>query len=396
VKTSESCAFVLSGGGAYAAYELGVMRALIIGASPATGCRPIDPDVLTGTSAGSFNAALFASAPEDKASAALDYVECVWLTRIAERRGACGDNVIRFRGNVFGFLNPACFSDGTNFPAMFAGDVAFLTEQWATRSETFFSGARPLQQRVIEAFDLETFISGEPLRRVLAATVHDDRIRQSWRSIRIAATNWRTGELRVFGNTDMVGDQALLIVLGSSAIPGVFSSIEIEGEPYVDGGVVMNTPLRPAIEAGGSELHVIYMDPDVRRIPLPRLRNSLNTFYRMLVISFGLTVSRDIRTAQAINRRLRRDPNAASTTALTGSLRTREYRPLTIHRYYPTEDLGGTFRWLDFESDHLERLIQRGYEDACAHDCTANRCVLPDCEPDWDADHEPPWVRRDA
>jgi predicted acylesterase/phospholipase RssA len=242
---------------------------------------------------------------------------------------------------------------------------------------------------------LAAFISADPVRSVLAGAISASRIQQTSRRIQIAATNWRTGELRVFVNEDMIDDaHAVAMVLASSAIPGVFSSVEIDGEPFVDGGVVMNTPLRPAIHAGAGDLHVIYMDPDVRRIPLPRIRNSINTFHRLLVISFGLTVSRDIANARAINRRLRVGDDAAFTTALTGAPRPRQYRPLTIHRYHPVDDLGGTYRWLDFDGDHIHRLIERGYEDARLHDCELSRCVLPGQDESFS--DEPPWIRRDA
>jgi predicted acylesterase/phospholipase RssA len=371
------CALVLSGGAAYAAYEIGVMRALMTGASPATGYTRLTPDVITGTSAGSVNAALFASAPADDALESIDYVENVWRTRIAERAGECMSTVIRLRANLFGLFNPACFAADSSFGATFVSDVAYLWGQWARRSDAFFRSTHSLRQRFIEAFDLATFISGEPLREVLSETLHPERIRHSPRCIRIAATNWRTGELRVFDNEDMDERHALLIVLASSAIPGVFGSVDIDGEPYVDGGVVMNTPLRPAIQAGADQLHVIYMDPDVLRIPLPRVRNTMNTFYRMLVISFGLTVSRDIATASAINRRVQRGEAAVDRSVLTGAPRPTDYRPLTIHRYQPSDDLGGTFRWLEFDGEHVHRLIQRGYDDACAHDCAVSRCVFP-------------------
>jgi predicted acylesterase/phospholipase RssA len=194
----------------------------------------------------------------------------------------------------------------------------------------------------------------------------------------------------------MTDADGLDVLLGSSAIPGIFRSVDIGNEPYVDGGVVMNTPLRPAIQAGATSLHVIYMDPDVRRIPLPRLRNTLNTLYRMVVISFGLTVSRDIRTAAAINLRLHQGQQAATRTVLTGEPRPKRYRPLVIHRFHPSEDLGGTFRWLDFERQHIARLIERGYEDACVHDCQANRCVIPGNEEAIVRTDSPGWVRRDA
>jgi predicted acylesterase/phospholipase RssA len=387
---------VLSGGGAYAAYEVGVMRALIHGESPATGYAPVDPGVITGTSAGSFNAALFASAPSVDPSEALDYVQRIWLDHIGEEAGSCTGNVIRLRANVFGFLNPACLVRESGYAQLFSEDVEILTYEWSRRSDAFFTGPGTLRQRFIEAFDLATFLSARPLRDLLDWAIRSERIVSNPRAIRIAATNWRTGELRVFGNDELTGHQALAAVLASSAIPGVFASIEIEGDPYVDGGVVMNTPLRPALRAGATEIHVVYMDPDVRNIPLPQVRNTLNTFYRMLVVSFGLVVSRDIGTVEGINRRIRRDRNAAQVSAVSGAPRENTYRPVTAHRYFPTDDLGGTFRWLDFDRAHITRLIERGYEDTIRHDCERNRCVFAERDSSWHLDDTAEWARHDA
>jgi predicted acylesterase/phospholipase RssA len=387
--------FVLSGGGAYAAYEVGVMRALTTGASPATAFEPIDAEVVTGTSGGSVNAAIFATAGWGEADAALDYLERAWIERLADQPRACGGNVLRLRANPLNLLDAACLRGDAGFYSGFLEDLAYLAQEGVARGSGLLRSPGGLRQRAIEAFDLGTLITGDPLRQALLDIVDFERVRHSPRDLRIAATNWRTGELRVFRNEDMNDGTGLNALLASTAIPGIFPSVEIDRDPYVDGGVVMSTPLRPAIQAGATDLHVVYMDPDVQHIPLPRLRNTLNTLYRMLVISFGVTVSRDIRTAAAINRRLRSGRDAAS-TGLSGEPRERRYRPLTVHRYHPTEDLGGTFRWLEFDRDHIVRLIQRGYEDTRVHDCRANRCVIEGQEDEVSRAESAEWVRRDA
>jgi len=48
-------AVVLSGGGATGAYEVGVLKALYGGKSRVTQFKPLDPDIFSGTSIGSFN-----------------------------------------------------------------------------------------------------------------------------------------------------------------------------------------------------------------------------------------------------------------------------------------------------------------------------------------------------
>ena len=54
-------AVVLSSSGAFAAYKMGVLKALMTGATPFTRFRRIDPDIVTGTSASSYNGALLVS-----------------------------------------------------------------------------------------------------------------------------------------------------------------------------------------------------------------------------------------------------------------------------------------------------------------------------------------------
>ena len=64
--------------------------------------------------------------------------------------------------------------------------------------------------------------------------------------LRIAATNWSTGQLEVFGNADFAGDKGYAAVEASAALPGVFAPVVCGESMYVDGGLIMNTPMKPA------------------------------------------------------------------------------------------------------------------------------------------------------
>src|SRR5580693_1836035 len=90
-------AIVFSGGGAYGAYEVGVIKALAAGESSATGKKPLDADVFTGTSVGNFNAAVLTMLPGNPVEAA-KRLEQIWLYEIADRGGARGNGVYRIRG----------------------------------------------------------------------------------------------------------------------------------------------------------------------------------------------------------------------------------------------------------------------------------------------------------
>jgi hypothetical protein len=54
------------------------------------------------------------------------------------------------------------------------------------------------------------------------------------------------------------------------------------------------------------------------------------------------------------------------------------YRKLTIHQYRPRNLLGGTLGLLDFRSNVISGLVDRGFRDAIEHDCQANDCILPE------------------
>jgi predicted acylesterase/phospholipase RssA len=258
---------------------------------------------------------------------------------------------------------------------------------------TYFATAQSdFDQRLLELLDLSSIISTEPFANTIRRTIQLHRIRSSPTKLLVAATNWKTGELRIFQNVDMNEVAGHDIIRASTAVPGLFDSAEIDGEPYVDGGVVQNTPLKPAIDAGASALHIVYINPDVVRIALPRVRNTMSELFRALVINLAISANSDIEAARQVNLgiQLLRHPHTLSTkselrtliTKISGMARhieqgTEAYRSLTVHRYYPQEMYGGLFKWLSFGRDHLLTLMQRGFTDTLAHNCKANGCVLP-------------------
>jgi predicted acylesterase/phospholipase RssA len=151
----------------------------------------------------------------------------------------------------------------------------------------------------------------------------------------------------------------------------------IDGEPYVDGGVVLNTPLKPAIDGGVDTLHVIYLDPDPAAIPLRRIGSTLDTAGRMFAISFGATIKRDLEIASRVNEGVQAEKAAARGESVRQEpLHTgRKHRPLRIHLYNPQADFGGALGMLDFQRDRLTALIERGYLDTVGHDCGKAGCI---------------------
>jgi NTE family protein len=390
---SETSAVILSGGGANGAYEVGVLKALLGGQSPATNYRPLDLEIAAGTSIGAFNAALLLSHLPGLGAAAADHLERVWLEMIPQDDGAGHSFVFRYRADPFEAFNPGFNLCRPGAPWLqLAEDLGFFAQDWFRRGLEFLRAPQELEQRALRLFDLSTIISNEPSERLIRETVRFDELRRTSRALRITATNWRTGAAKTFENHEMTDAAGPLAVLASTAVPGIFPHVEIDGEYYVDGGLVLNTPLAPAIRAGADDLHVIYLDPDVEAIPLPSLSNTLDTISRFFVIQFAATVNRDVEVALSINRWIGIIEQAERDGVLTNidadsfiraaSARVRpegvaRYRKLTIHRYQPRGALGDALDMLDFDRARIGRLIEQGFTDAARHDCAANRCVLP-------------------
>ena len=52
-------------------------------------------------------------------------------------------------------------------------------------------------------------------------------------------------------------------ILASAAMPAIFPPVEIDGEKYIDGGVVNNVPIQRAIDAGATRIVVLLCSPPV-------------------------------------------------------------------------------------------------------------------------------------
>ncbi|MGZ8843390.1 MAG: patatin-like phospholipase family protein [Pyrinomonadaceae bacterium] len=385
-------AVILSGGGASGAYEVGVLKGLFRGESAATGYLPLNPDVFAGTSIGAYNASLLVAEMANRGLGAIDYLEHIWLNCLPQDDSTGHNFIARYRADPFEFLDPRFvlrkpFQDALQV----ADDVSFFAEDFLKRGLRFFQSSDDIETRVLKLVDLSIIISNDPERRLIQETINFDSICQSDKVLKVATTNWSTGDLRIFSNDHLNEERGPKAILASTAIPGVFPQVEIEGEYYADGGVVMNTPLNLGIDAGADILHVIYLDPQVKAIPLLPVRNAIDTFSRLFAIQFAATINRDIGVARQINEGLeviekvagggpvsKEDvrPFILAAKRIHNVKDYSKYRKITIHRYQPRDTLRGVLGLLNFGRNKSLTLIQRGLEDAISHNCEVNQCVL--------------------
>jgi predicted acylesterase/phospholipase RssA len=411
-------ALVLSGGGARGAYEVGVAKALFEGRSRVV-ADPRQVTVFTGTSVGAYNAAFLAQ--EERGAEAIGRLEALWRDRIAGTLENCGNGVYRLRWDPFRFLDPGCLRNPLQLLTEVGRDAGFWGMYAAAYGSQLLSGSgSPVLVRLFETVNIAALFSREPLKSLLADTIDLARLRATANDLAIVASDWRNGLVKVYSKDDVIriGTDT---ILASTAIPGVFAPVVVEGTPCVDGGLLQNTPLKPAIRAGADVLHVIYVDPLTQFVPFPELPNTIDTAYRVYTILLASQINGDARFIAAINHELaelsggggaRRGELPAARAAkqdrageriraaqpvsrLSGApgrdlpaVRARRsykggqadekvYRPLTIHRYRPKTDLGGAEAFLDFSLPAIERMIHQGYEDALSHNCREAQCVLP-------------------
>jgi NTE family protein len=89
------------------------------------------------------------------------------------------------------------------------------------------------------------------LRRVIEANLPFARLEDAKIPLSIMATNLQGQVVR------LASGPALEAILASTAIPAIFPSVQIDGEPLMDGSFAANTPMRLAAELGAERIIVL-------------------------------------------------------------------------------------------------------------------------------------------
>jgi NTE family protein len=186
----------------------------------------------------------------------------------------------------------------------------------------------------------------KPLLQFIEREIDFEAIQRSPTELRVSAVDVGTGDIKVFTNMEITPRR----LLASASIPVLFPMVEDGGRHYWDGGTVVNTPLRPAIEAGATEITCVLLSPvGARELPPPT--NLWEAIARYTDLRMMGNLKEDIMHAEFINSLV-----AAGTADPT-------WHHIDFHVVSPHETLGLT-TILNFDARMATRLIKEGHEDA--------------------------------
>ena len=366
------------------------MKALFEGAASVCAGVPLEAQLFAGASVGALNAAVMVAHAEAGLVNAAATLEEIWRREIAEAPGKCGNGIYRLRG-IPPLTNPACARNPLGLLGDALGDGSYFLQEWLNGGRRFFNSSGSAAHRILRTLNVATLLDLRPLANLVTDIIPLEALVRSKKTLKVVATNFDSGEIRIFGNAEIatvVGHRALL---ASAAIPIFFPPVQIGDELYVDGGTLQNSPILSAVGAAHT-LHVIYMDPDVASIPVETLESTVAILDRLLVMEWAFTLSQDIEVVNDYNQsydflNARHDLPPSGNPRLDQLLKAADrvvassggpkwWELTTVHRYHPTDDLGDLTGLLDFGADRIDALIERGYRDALMHDCARDGCVL--------------------
>jgi NTE family protein len=259
----------LQGGGSHGAFTWGVLDAMLEDGR-------IGLEGLSGTSAGAVNAvalaggwALAQAGGRDPREGAREKLAGIWY-RISAL-GSLGTLQQQFMRMLWGGLPPE-LSPGN-----------FIGNAWRGLLS-------PYQSNPLDINPLRTMLEEEIDFPAIAA--------QRELKVFVSATHVTTGKAVVFTGRQLDARA----VLASACLPMLFQAVEIDGEPYWDGGYSVNPALSPLIrECGTADLVLVQINP-LRREHTPR--TSAEILDRINELTFNASLLTQMRAIDFVNRLL--------------------------------------------------------------------------------------------
>ena len=164
-----------------------------------------------------------------------------------------------------------------------------LMGRWTLDSSPMFL-AFDLAARMFSPYDVNPR-GANPMRDILTECVDFARLAQSPIRLFVTATNVRTGRGRVFRNADITPD----VLLASACLPTLFQAVEIDGDPYWDGGYSGNPTMVPLIrECSSSDTILVQINP-IERPGTPRTAREIHN--RLNEIAFNSVLLKELKGA---------------------------------------------------------------------------------------------------
>jgi NTE family protein len=142
--------------------------------------------------------------------------------------------------------------------------------------------------RIFSPYDLNPH-GANPLREILARSIDFKHLAEAPVKLFVTATNVHSGQGRVFRNAELTPE----VLLASACLPTLFQAVEIDGEPYWDGGYAGNPTITPLIrECQSSDTILVQVNP-VDRPGTPRTARDIVN--RLNEVSFNATLLKELR-----------------------------------------------------------------------------------------------------
>jgi NTE family protein len=137
-----------------------------------------------------------------------------------------------------------------------------------------------LQQR-------EAVYANSGLRAIVEKGFPFERLEEAVLPIEVVATSLTDGGERWFTH-----GPAIEAILASAAMPAIFPPVEINGEKYIDGGIVDNVPFQRALDAGATRIVILLCSPPV--VVPPPSRRPVEGMVNALLIAIHARFVRDM------------------------------------------------------------------------------------------------------
>ncbi len=243
----------LQGGGAHGAFTWGVLDALLEDPRPQF-------DGISGSSAGAMNAIALANG-------------WAWDGGKGGREGA--------RRSLDDFWTAVGKQMPFGMSVKGQGEEVSLTpaSKWMAQWAGLFSPAQ------LNPLDLN------PLRSLLDTQIDFEQLRRNspFRMF-VGTTHANTGKLRIFRENELNAD----VLLASACLPKIHQAVEIDGEPYWDGGYSANHAVFPLFyDCDSRDILLVLLSP-LLRDKTPDSVESINT--RIAELGFSAHFMREMRT----------------------------------------------------------------------------------------------------